>query len=381
MKAKLRFLFVVLAWVAGVHQAIAQLPVITSLSQNGMLVCTNLQTNTVASVEWASSPSGPWQTNWAGLDAVAVNSNGAIEVGVPMFFRVRGVAHTNSAPPNMVLIPAGSFVMGNRIVSSVVTNDPDITDAGPTNVFVSAFYMDINLITYTQWKTVYTYATNNGYSFVNSGAGKATNCPVETVNWSDCAKWSNARSQQAGLIPCYYTDAGFTHVFTNGDYLTTVYLNATNNGYRLPTEAEWEKAARGGLSGNRFPWGNTISESQANYLGDTNDVSYDLGPNGNNAIGLIGGLPYTSPVGSFAANGYGLFDMGGNVWEWCSDWYGTAYGQPTATNPTGPTTGGYRVLRGGDWSSSASGPRCALRGADFPYQANNKYGFRCVRGI
>ena len=201
------------------------------------------------------------------------------------------------------------------------------------------------------------------------------------MNWSDCAKWSNARSQQAGLTPCYYTDAGFTHVFTNGDYLTTVYLNATNNGYRLPTEAEWEKAARGGLSGNRFPWGNTISETQANYLGDTNDVSYDLGPNGNNAIGLIGGYPCISPVGSFPANGYGLFDMAGNVWEWCSDWYGTAYCQPSATNPTGPTTGTYRVLRGGGWSSSASGPRCALRGADFPYQANDQYGFRCVRGI
>ena len=80
-----------------------------------------------------------------------------------------------------------------------------------------------------------------------------------------CVKWSNARSQQAGLTPVYYTDAGLTQVYTNGEMCTTVYVNWAANGYRLPTEAEWEKAARGGLSGQRFPWGNTISESQANY--------------------------------------------------------------------------------------------------------------------
>ena len=90
---------------------------------------------------------------------------------------------------------------------------------------------------------------------------------MQTVNWYDCVKWCNARSQQEGLTPVYYTDAGLTQVYTNGE-TTTVYANWTANGYRLPTEAEWEKAARGGLSGQRFPWGNTITESQANYYGD-----------------------------------------------------------------------------------------------------------------
>ena len=91
---------------------------------------------------------------------------------------------------------------------------------------------------------------------------------MQTVDWYDVVKWCNARSQQAGLTPVYYTDTDLTQVYTNGERIR--YVNWTANGYRLPTEAEWEKAARGGLSGQRFPWGNTISESQANYYGTTN---------------------------------------------------------------------------------------------------------------
>jgi formylglycine-generating enzyme required for sulfatase activity len=135
------------------------------------------------------------------------------------------------------------------------------------------------------------------------------------------------------------------------------------------------------LSGQRFPWGDTISESQANYYGDTNDYSYDLGPNGFNALFDTGASPYTSPVGYFAANGYSLYDMAGNVEEWCWDWYGTPYGQPTTTNPTGPATGPGHVLRGGYWVGYASSARCANRGYG-PSIANSVAdGFRCVRGL
>jgi formylglycine-generating enzyme required for sulfatase activity len=282
----------------------------------------------------------------------------------------------------MALIPAGMFIMGDSL-------DGD-SDATPTVIVtVSGFYMDTNLVSASQWETVYNWATANGYSFDNPGSAKAANHPVQTVNWYDVVKWSNARSAQAGLTPVYYTDAGFTQVFTNGDSLTSVYANWTANGYRLPTEAEWEKAARGGLSGQRFPWGNTISESQANYHGCISGCgfTYDLGPNGFNTNFNNGGYPYTSPVGYFAPNGYGLYDMPGNVCEWCWDGYaGPTYpaGSPYlgGTDPRGPVgLFNFRVLRGGYWGGYADYSRCAFRSYCIQGGVGEYLGFRCVRGL
>jgi formylglycine-generating enzyme len=380
MKNRSPLFFIILVLFAGIHPALAQLPLITSFSQNGFLVCTNLNPGSVAAVAWASCLNGPWQTNLPGLNAVTVQPDETIQVSVPMtnpaamYFRVLGIpagAIATITSDGMTLIPAGSFTMGDTLDGEI--------DAVPTNVFVSAFYMETNLVTYTEWQSVYNYATNNGYDFDYSGAGKATNHPVQMVNWYDVAKWCNARSQQAGLTPFYYTDAALTQVYTNGD-AQVVYPNWSTNGYRLPTEAEWEKAARGGFNGQRFPWGNTISESQANYYADTNDYVYDLGPyDGANTNFASPIFPYTSPVGYFGANGYGLNDMAGNVWEWCWDWYGTSYAQPTTNNPTGPASGAVRVLRGGAWINTANNARCAYRGSYSPNAPGDFIGFRCVR--
>jgi formylglycine-generating enzyme required for sulfatase activity len=192
----------------------------------------------------------------------------------------------------------------------------------------------------------------------------------------------------------YYTDGGFTQVFTNGDYGTTVYPNWSASGYRLPTEAEWEKAARGGLSGHRYPWGDTISWDQANYYGapyqgdptSHTGYLYDLATaNGYDPTFATDPTPYTSPVGYFPPNGYGLNDMAGNVLQWCWDAYATAYAGGTDPHgPVGPFVGAllYRVPRGGYWSGDANGPRCASRISYFTVDdAQNAVGFRCVRGL
>ena len=288
-------------------------------------------TNTLAGVLVA--------TNAGNIFKGAFTGNGAGLTGV--------TAASLSIPPGMALIPAGAFLMGDNLDGE--------TDAMPViSVTVSAFYMDVNLVSLSQWQSVYYWATSAGYGFDNAGLGKAVNHPVQTVNWYDCVKWCNARSQQAGLTPVYYTDADLTQVYTNGD-VDAIYANWTAKGYRLPTEAEWEKAARGGLSGQRFPWGNIITENLANYYGETTDYSYDLGPNGyNTALETESVSPATSPVGSFACERLRAY----TTWRgMCLSGVGIGMGRRMVNQrlriQPDPATGSYRVLRGGDWELRA----------------------------
>jgi len=297
------------------------------------------------------------------------------------FFRLYANTNTPSVTAGMVQIPAGTFTMGD------VTDTNINGDAAPVSVTVSAFYMDTNLVSYAQWQAIYNWAVSAGYNFHNGGADKAANHPVQNVDWFDAVKWCNARSQQAGLTPVYYPDAGFTQAYTNDSYYletNTIYANWSANGFRLPTEAEWERAARGGLSGQRFPWGNQIDQYHADYFGDPASMPggyfYDNAPYYYNSAYYYPPQPYTAPVGSFPPNAYGLFDMAGNVMEWCWDLYATPYTGGTNPNGPAPASGGQRVLRGGDWGDDASWARCAARYHAGPtFAILNSYGFRCVK--
>ncbi len=271
-------------------------------------------------------------------------------------------------------IPAGDFTMGDTL-------DGD-TNAPAHSVNVSTFYMHKKEITKSQWSDVRTWGLQHGYTNMAGGAGKAANHPVQKVTWYDVVKWCNAKSEQEGLTPCYYTDAAQTAVYRTGSTnIDNTMVKWSANGYRLPTEAEWEKAARGGLSGKRFPWGDTITHLQANYY-SSNKYTYDVSTTrGLHPVYGLGLTPYTAPVGSFAVNGYGLHDMAGNVREWCWDWYdATYYVSSPAVDPHGPASGANRMLRGGDWSYYAYGSRCAYRYiGGIPGTTSSHFGFRPVR--
>jgi formylglycine-generating enzyme required for sulfatase activity len=281
----------------------------------------------------------------------------------------------NSAvPTGFALIPQGAFTMGDSL--------DGLSDAPTRTVTLDAFYMGKYEVTKAEWDEVRTWGLSNGYTDLAAGSGKASNHPVQTITWYMMVKWCNARSQKEGLTPAYYTNDAQTTIYKTGSVnVTNAQVKWSASGYRLPTEAEWEKAARGGLSGKRFPWGDTISHSQANYYASSN-LSYDSSGSVNNfhPTYATGDYPYTSPVGAFAANGYGLHDMACNVVEWCWDWYGT-YASGSQTNPRGTTSGTYRVCRGGSWVNFASGSRVANRYDSAPTNSYGDVGFRVLRSL
>ena len=279
---------------------------------------------------------------------------------------------TPPPPPGMAFIPAGTFQMGDNL-------DGNANELPVHNVNVAALFMDRFEVSKELWQSVQTWGVPYGYS-ISDGSFKASGHPVQTITWYDCVKWCNARAEKEGLTPCYYTDDAQTVIYKTGNLnLTNSKVKWTANGYRLPTEAEWEKAARGGALGLRFPWGNTVNGSHANFSG-SGDTSEGQTP-ATTAVGYYNGGQL--PAGVDMANGYGLYDMMGNVWEWCWDRYdGAYYGNVAANeNPLGPDIGTDRVRRGGAWFHSSSYMRCASRYSHPPSLTPNDFGFRCVRGL
>jgi len=280
-------------------------------------------------------------------------------------------AHAALNAPNdqMSTITNGWFVMGD-------SNDGNSAgNARKHQVYVNGFSMDKNLITLANWKLVYNWAVAGNYTFSTVGtAFTGSDQPVQSVNWYDVVKWCNARSQMDGLRPCYYTDSAKQTLYTQGNInLTPACVDWSANGYRLPTEAEWEYAARGGTNGQRFPWGMTIKHTLATYKSPMIlTLPWDLGP-----ISII--PTGTTAVGSHRSpNGYGLNDMAGNLGEWCWDGYSAAYYATSPTNNPLGANASARVVRGGHWNQFADGLRCATRESDSPALTANYIGFRCV---
>ncbi len=333
------------------------------------LVWTNSGTNAVTIERSTSLASGSW-TAIGSNNLAGTHSDTNTPVG-SAFYRLRMVTG-GASTTNMSLIPAGSFEMGN----SMGPIEGDFAELPVHTVSVSAFYMDQYEVTKALWDEVANWAATTGYDISAASVdGKAANHPVYFVTWHEAVKWCNARSEKEGLTPCYTVGGAVMKTGTSDPD-----CNFAVSGYRLPTEAEWEKAARGGLSGQRFPWGDTISHSQANYYSQR-FVSYDVSPTRElHPTYATGDYPYSSPVGSFAANWYGLYDMAGNMWEWCWDWYSESYyASSPSSDPRGPSSGSYRVVRGGNWNDYAYDARSAGRNSYFPDFSRDTHGFRCAR--
>ncbi|MDR1325094.1 MAG: SUMF1/EgtB/PvdO family nonheme iron enzyme [Treponema sp.] len=238
-----------------------------------------------------------------------------------------------SVPVNMVRVAGGSFRMGNMIGED---------DERPVHTaYINGFFMGKTEVTQGEYRTI--IGTNPSGVFGDT-------LPVENVSWYDAVEYCNKLSLKEGLTPAY---SG------SNDNITCSF---TANGYRLPTEAEWEYAARGG---NR----------------DSLVFSYA----GGNSVGVLGWYNNNSEkhireVGIKSPNSLGLYDMSGNVWEWCWDWYG-AYSSTEQSDPKGAQRGSYRVTRGGSWNSSADQLRTTYRNYGDPAVRYHDLGFRVVRPI
>jgi formylglycine-generating enzyme required for sulfatase activity len=253
------------------------------------------------------------------------------------------------------------------------TNAGTDPDFGAYSLTARTFFMDTHEVTKALWDEVYAWAIAHGYAFDHPGGGKAANHPVHSVNWYDCAKWCNARSEKEGRPPAYYTSASHVpaNVYRTGTLDVEDAWVRMDGGYRLPTDAEWMYAARGGVVGRRFTWsgGDTIDRSLANYYSYWLDgvpvFSYDLATTwGHHPTYKVGSEPYTSPVGSFPANGFGLYDMVGNVYEWVFD---RVIVYPDLLQ---------RMARGSSWRTDAGGCRIGVANRNPPNVVYHSWGFR-----
>jgi formylglycine-generating enzyme len=261
----------------------------------------------------------------------------------------------------MVQIQAGTFQMGQ---AGPVSNPADSIGPRHSVTLTQNFWLDVEPVNQTSY-----------FSFMHliPSHFDGGNLPVEQVTWFDAVLYCNARSKRDGFDTVYaYT--GITGTPGNGcTALAGLVMDRAKNGYRLPTEAQWEYACRGGTTtpyywSANYPPATAADTAAINQNAVWAGNSYNLGP-----LNFNYG---THALSIQDTNSYGLRCMSGNVWEWCNDW-STAYtGNAAQTDPTGPARGRYRVLRGGSWESNAAEIRSAYRNSGAPGSRNNSIGFR-----
>jgi formylglycine-generating enzyme required for sulfatase activity len=272
--------------------------------------------------------------------------------------------------PGMVWISAGTFTMGSP------TSEPGRSDNETQHQVrvTRGFYMGKYPVTQAKYQAV--MKTNPSEFKRSSGGDNPANRPVEQVSWYDAIVFCNRLSMNEGLRPAYRisgstdpSDWGNVPKNENVKW-NAVEIVASSNGYRLPTEAQWEYACRAGTT-TAFNWGtNNISSSEANYDASQVDVY-------NTAEGTY--IQRTTEVGSYAPNAWGLYDMHGNVYEWCWDWLGH-YSSSAQADPKGAASGMYRVRRGGSWGGHGQSLRSAHRAFGYlPFGWHPGFGFRLVR--
>ena len=256
-------------------------------------------------------------------------------------------------PHGMVLIDGGTFQMG----CTSEQQDCSSSEKPVRQVTVIDFFMDRTEVPFEAYDA-YCDATRRPKP-KDEGWGRGQR-PVINVSWFDVLDYCNWRSDQEGLERVYTV---------NGEHVTA---NMKAKGYRLPTEAEWEYAAR--------EKGKSVLFGNGQHLADPSQMNFDPGEGYKKSYSRVGTYRgKTVEVNSFSPNALGLYNMSGNVWEWCWDWWVKFYPSYAETNPTGPSSGSYRVLRGGSWSLSPQYCRVALRGSHAPSHRSNLVGFRLAR--